>query len=324
MRDKLLLEQVLPSYVAGVKPNLQMYVSTITEVAHAGQIAAALAGKELEVVDILDVSGGCKLLLHGSAHSGSVKPALRQSAKDLTQDFFALSAAIGVDIALVDALPTPSLAQAGVLFMDMDSTLIQCECIDEIAGFLGVKDKVSAITQQAMEGKLDFSESLVARVQLLAGLDEQVLRQVYAQCICLTDGAEDLIQTVQQAGWKVGLVSGGFTFFTDLLQQRLKLDFSCANQLEMVGGKLTGRVLGAIVDANKKRELLLAQSQVWGIEMKQTMALGDGANDLPMLQAAGLGIAFHAKPKVRQLAPYALSVGGLNQALHLISPVEDA
>jgi phosphoserine phosphatase len=197
--------------------------------------------------------------------------------------------------------------------------LIQCECIDEIADFLGIKKDIAAITQQAMEGKLDFSESLIARVKLLAGLDEAVLKRVYDERIRLTLGAEELIETVHQAGWKVGLVSGGFTYFTSLLQARLGLDFVAANTLEIVDGKLTGRVLGDIVDAQVKKTLLKQQSEVWGIDLKASVALGDGANDLPMLETAGLGIAFHAKPKVRQLAPYALSHGGLNQTLHLLT-----
>ncbi len=289
-------------------PALLMYVSDLKRGGDVQALFAALFAKNLLVFEVRQVSGAVLLLLGGHA----------QSAQALTQHFHALAETINVDIAVVKQTPTPSLSQAGILFMDMDSTLIQCECIDEIAGFLGIKPQIAAITQQAMEGQLDFSESLLARVKLLAGLDASVLEQVYEQCICLTDGAENLIQTVQQAGWKVGLVSGGFTFFTNLLQQRLKLDFVCANTLEIIEGKLTGRVLGKIVDAEMKKSLLLSQSQHWGIDMAQTVALGDGANDLPMLQAAALGIAFHAKPKVRELAPYALSHGGLDQTLHLL------
>jgi len=131
-----------------------------------------------------------------------------------------------------------------------------------------------------------------------------------------------LIETVHKAGWKVGLVSGGFTYFTALLQQRLGLDFVAANTLEIVDGKLTGRVIGRIVDAQVKKELLKQQSEVWCIDLVHSMALGDGANDLPMLETAGVGIAFHAKPKVRELAPYVLSDGGLDQALHLLTPIE--
>jgi len=310
-----MLNMLLPQEkISATKPssatslmNMQLYIS------HAGQaqlvaLQKVLAELAIVVKDGWEVEGGVKLVVDGFA----------DGAQALTRQLHDISEQLGLDIACVDGKPTPSLAEKGVLFMDMDSTLIQCECIDEIADFLGIKDEISRITQQAMEGKLDFSESLLARVSLLKGLDESVLQQVYAERIRLTDGAEKLIQTVQQAGWKVGLVSGGFTYFTQLLQQRLKLDFVAANTLEIVGGKLTGQVLGDIVDANMKQKLLLSQCKAWGIDVANSMALGDGANDLPMLTTAGLGIAFHAKPKVRQLAPYALSHGGLDRALHLL------
>jgi len=211
----------------------------------------------------------------------------------------------------------PSLVQPGLLFMDMDSTLIQCECIDEIADFLGIKQQISEITARAMRGELDFSASLTERVQLLAGLDASVLEQVYIERIQLTEGAETLIQTVQQHGWKVGLVSGGFTYFTDKLESRLKLDFTRSNTLEIHRGKLTGSIVGDIVDAETKRRCLLEQADIYSIPMSQTVAIGDGANDLPMIQAAGMGIAFHAKPTVVEQSPFAFNEGGLDQALTL-------
>jgi len=203
--------------------------------------------------------------------------------------------------------------------MDMDSTLIQCECIDEIADFLGIKRQISEITERAMRGELDFSESLIERVQLLAGLDAAVLEQVYLERIQLTEGAETLIRTLQGHGWKIGLVSGGFTYFTDKFKARLNLDFTRSNVLEIHHGKLTGSVLGDIVDAETKRRCLLEQADIYSIPMSQTVAIGDGANDLPMIQAAGLGIAFHAKPKVVEQAPYAFNEGGLDQTLTLLN-----
>ncbi len=204
--------------------------------------------------------------------------------------------------------------------MDMDSTLIQCECIDEIADYLGIKQQISEITERAMRGELDFSESLIERVQLLAGLDAEVLEQVYVERIVLTEGAENLIRTLQSHGWKVGLVSGGFTYFTDKFKARLNLDFTRSNVLEIHHGKLTGSVLGDIVDAETKRRCLMEQADIYSIPMSQTVAIGDGANDLPMIHAAGLGIAFHAKPKVVEQAPYAFNEGGLDQALTLLAP----
>jgi len=212
----------------------------------------------------------------------------------------------------------PTLSEPGLLFMDMDSTLIQCECIDEIAGFLGIKAQISEITERAMRGELDFAASLTERVQLLSGLDAKVLDQVYEQCIELTPGAETLITTLKQYGWKTGLVSGGFTWFTDKLEKRLKLDFTRSNILEIMNNKLTGGIIGDIVDAQTKRRCLLEQADIYSIPMSQTVAIGDGANDLPMIQAAGLGIAFHAKPKVQKAAQYCINEGPLDQVLNFL------
>jgi len=213
----------------------------------------------------------------------------------------------------------PTLAEPGLLLMDMDSTLIQCECIDEIAGFLGIKSQISEITERAMRGELDFAASLTERVQLLSGLDASVLDRVYDECIELTEGAELLIATLKAHGWKVGVVSGGFTYFTDKLKQRLDLDFTRSNVLEIKHGKLTGGIIGDIVDAETKHRCLLEQAEIHSIPLHQTVAMGDGANDLPMIHAAGLGIAFHAKPTVVEQAPYAINEGGLDRALELFA-----
>jgi len=213
----------------------------------------------------------------------------------------------------------PTLAKPGLLFMDMDSTLIQCECIDEIGAFLGIKLQISAITERAMRGELDFAASLTERVQLLAGLDAEVLDRVYDDCIELTDGAEHLIATLKQHGWKVGLVSGGFTWFTDKLKTRLNLDFTLSNVLDIRDGKLTGSIIGDIVDAQAKKNALLSQAAAWSIPVSQTVAVGDGANDLPMIHAAGLGIAFHAKPVVAAEAACAIHEGCLDQVLECLN-----
>jgi len=214
----------------------------------------------------------------------------------------------------------PRLSEPGLLFMDMDSTLIQCECIDEIADFLDLKQAVAAITERAMQGELDFAASLTERVQLLSGLEESVLERVYSERVLLTDGVERLINTLKEHGWYVGVVSGGFTYFTERLKERLGLDFARANALEIHNGRLTGSVLGDIVDAETKRRCLIEQAAAFGIPMSQTVAIGDGANDLPMIGAAGLGIAFHAKPKVRAEAPASIDTGPIDQALELLRP----
>jgi phosphoserine phosphatase len=200
---------------------------------------------------------------------------------------------------------------------DMDSTLIQAEVIDELAKEAGVGEEVAAITEAAMRGELDFKQSLRKRLSLLEGLDESVLRTVAAR-LPLTEGAERLITTLKNVGYKIAILSGGFTYFGNILKERLGIDHVYANELEIVDGKLTGRALGEIVDAQKKAELLQAIADQEGISLQQVIAVGDGANDLPMLNLAGLGIAFHAKPKVKKGARQAISNLGLDSILYLI------
>ena len=200
---------------------------------------------------------------------------------------------------------------------DMDSTLIQTEVIDELAVAAGVGAEVSAITEAAMNGDLDFKQSLVRRVALLEGLDEKVLGEIAAR-LPLTSGAERLIRTLRSLGYRTAILSGGFSFFGNDLQRRLGIDFVYANELELKDGRLTGRVQGEIVDGARKAALLRELADQAGIRLEQTIAVGDGANDLPMLDAAGLGIAFHAKPKVRASAEQVISNLGLDGILYLI------
>jgi len=202
--------------------------------------------------------------------------------------------------------------------MDMDSTLITIECIDEIADMIGIKPEVAAITEAAMRGEIVFAESLTRRVALLAGLDATALERVYEERLRLTPGAETLISTLQQRGIKILLVSGGFTFFTERLQSKLNLDYSAANTLEIIDGKLTGRVLGNILDAQGKADRLNQTRDQLGLTQKQVIAIGDGANDLLMMGQAGVSIAYHAKPIVRQQASYALNYNDLSGVLPLL------
>ncbi len=206
----------------------------------------------------------------------------------------------------------------GLVVMDMDSTLISIECIDEIADMQGLKPQVSAITESAMRGEIDFAESLRRRVALLEGLDEHALQRVYDERLRLNPGAEAMLAALKQLGIKTLLVSGGFTFFTTRLQARLGLDFAHANTLEIVNGKLTGRVLGAVLDAQAKADWLLRTRDELGLRPHQVIAMGDGANDLKMMGQAGISIAYHAKPIVRSQASFSFNFVGLDGLLNLL------
>ncbi|MDP1928103.1 MAG: phosphoserine phosphatase SerB [Thiobacillus sp.] len=209
----------------------------------------------------------------------------------------------------------------GLLVMDMDSTLITIECIDEIADMQGLKPQVSAITEAAMRGEIDFSESLRRRVSLLAGLDESALQRVYDERLQLSPGAEALLATARAAGIKILLVSGGFSFFTERLKARLGLDYTAANTLEIIDGKLNGCVLGDIVDAQAKANWLNQVRRELGLLRDQVIAVGDGANDLKMMAEAGLSIAYRAKPVVRAQASQALNQVGLDGVIPLLGNV---
>ncbi len=209
------------------------------------------------------------------------------------------------------------LSDFGLIVMDMDSTLITIECIDEIADMLGIKPQVATITESAMRGEIDFSESLKRRVALLAGLEEAALGRVYDERLKLSPGAEILLEKLKSLQIKTLLVSGGFTFFTDRLKERLKLDFAASNTLEIAAGRLTGRVLGEIVDAKGKADWLNRVRESLNLEKEAVIAIGDGANDLRMLAEAGVGIAYHAKPVVREKAAYSLNYAGLDGLLNL-------
>lgn len=204
-----------------------------------------------------------------------------------------------------------------LLAMDMDSTLITIECIDEIGALYGLKEKISAITAATMRGELEFTHSLQRRVALLAGLEASALERVYNERLQLSPGAEALIERCKTARVKVLLVSGGFTFFTERLKARLGLDFAHANTLEVQGGRLTGALAGEIVDPAAKARILRETVAKLGAAREQVVAIGDGANDLPMIAEAGVSIAYRARPIVRENATYALDFSGLDGVLNL-------
>lgn len=255
------------------------------------RLATLAAARERE-----DVDAGLTRL-HGA------DPASRAAVADA-------AAALRVDVAWVER--ERRFADFGLVVSDMDSTLITIECIDEIAAMQGIKDQVAAITARAMQGELDFAQSLRERVALLAGLPERALEDVWRQRLQLSPGARELVAACQENGVRFMLVSGGFTFFTDRLQAELGLDWAYANRLEVVNGHLTGRVDSDIVDAEAKRRLLMDKRQQLGLDADRVIAIGDGANDLPMLAEAGVGIATHAKPRVRAAADVAIDHCGLD------------
>jgi phosphoserine phosphatase len=209
------------------------------------------------------------------------------------------------------------LSDFKLLVMDMDSTLITIECIDEIADMHGLKNEVAAITEAAMRGELDFRESLTQRVALLKGLEATALQQVFDERLLLSLGAKELLTGAQAAGLRTVLVSGGFTFFTDRLRQQLTFDIARANELEIKDDKLTGRVIGPIIDASEKRHTVEMQAQALGVPTTAAIVMGDGANDLEMMSVAGLSVAFRAKPIVRSQADVALNFVGLDGVLHM-------
>ncbi|WP_153132797.1 phosphoserine phosphatase SerB [Dechloromonas hortensis] len=220
-----------------------------------------------------------------------------------------------LDWAFVDA--GRKLSDFGLICFDMDSTLITIECIDELADFAGKKEEVSSVTEAAMRGEIDYRESLRRRLALLAGLDARVLARVYGERLLLSHGARELLEAAQNAGLRTAILSGGFTYFTERLRIELGFDFATSNELEISGGKLTGKVVGDIVDASAKAHHLARLTDELGLKKEQVIACGDGANDLMMMAQAGLSVAFHAKPATRAKADVAINFGGLDSLLNL-------
>lgn len=229
--------------------------------------------------------------------------------------FIKIAAEEGFDISLQE--DTMYRRCRRLICFDMDSTLIQTECIDQLAEKAGVGDKVREITERAMRGEIDFRESFTERVALLKGLDASVMQEV-AENLPITEGVGRMMEVLKRTGYKTAILSGGFTFFGDYLKRKFGFDYVYANELEIEDGKLTGRFVGEVVDGRRKAELLKLIAQVENVNIAQTIAVGDGANDLPMLSAAGLGIAFHAKPKVKESARQSISTIGIDGVLYFL------
>ncbi len=282
------------------------------------KISSIIADNGLNIDSITRLSGRVHLNRPETRKKACVKFSFRGDPPDkdeMKSDLLQTANDLGIDIALQE--DNIYRGNRRLVAFDMDSTLIEIEVIDELAKAAGVGDRVSAITEQAMRGEFDFSESLIQRVKLLEGLDESRLIEI-AERLPLTEGAERLIGILKKLNYSTAIISGGFTFFGDVLKKRLGIDYVYANQLEIDNGKLTGRVQGEIVDGKMKARLLEKIAAKENITLEQVIAVGDGANDLPMLSKAGLGIAFRAKPIVKESAEQAISKFGLDGILYLI------
>ncbi len=281
-------------------------------------VSREVSRQGLNIQDITRLTGRIALDQADDVGQACIELTLRGQPTDdaaLRQAFLDISARFDIDVAF--QLDTVYRRNRRLVCFDMDSTLIETEVIDELARAAGVGDQVADITERAMAGELDFQASFRERLALLKGLDESVLAGI-AERLPLTEGAERLIRTLKAYGFKTAILSGGFNYFGEHIQRKLGIDYVFANELDFVDGKLTGQVKGTIVDGTRKAQLLRELAQREGIRLEQTIAVGDGANDLPMLSEAGLGIAFRAKPLVRESARHSISTLGLDGVLYLL------
>ena len=287
----------------------------------ARQIAGVtriVADQDMNIDDIKRLTGRIPLDENARTPKASVEFSVRGTPRDkerMKADFMKLSAEQEMDISFQEESMYRRMRR--LICFDMDSTLIKTEVIDELAMRAGVGEQVKAITESAMRGEIDFCESFRQRCALLKGLDVSVMQEI-AENLPITEGVDRLMRILKKVGFKIAILSGGFTYFGNYLKQKYNIDYVYANELEVENGKLTGRYVGDIVDGKRKAELLRLIAQVENVDIRQTVAVGDGANDLPMISIAGLGIAFHAKPKVKATAKQSISTIGLDGILYFL------
>lgn len=281
-------------------------------------VSRIVAEQDMNIDDIKRLTGRIPLDENARTPKASVEFSVRGTPRDkerMKADFMKLSAEQVMDISFQEDSMYRRMRR--LICFDMDSTLIQTEVIDELAVRAGVGDEVKAITEAAMRGEIDFCESFRQRCSLLKGLDVSVMQEI-SENLPITEGVDRLMCILKKVGFKIAILSGGFNYFGNYLKQKYNIDYVYANELEIENGKLTGNYVGDIVDGKRKAELLRLIAQVENVDIRQTVAVGDGANDLPMISIAGLGIAFHAKPKVKATAKQSISTIGLDGILYFL------
>ena len=320
IRFNPITEQEYSKWV-GMQGKNRYIITILSRKLTAKQIAGVsriVAEQDMNIDDIKRLTGRIPLDENARTPKASVEFSVRGTPKNkecMKAEFMKLSTELEMDISFQEDSMYRRMRR--LICFDMDSTLIETEVIDELAIRAGVGDQVKAITEAAMRGEIDFCESFRQRCALLKGLDVSVMQEI-AENLPITEGVDRLMRILKKVGFKIAILSGGFTYFGNFLKQKYNIDYVYANELEIENGKLTGNHVGDIVDGKRKAELLRLIAQVENVDIRQTVAVGDGANDLPMISIAGLGIAFHAKPKVKATAKQSISTIGLDGILFFL------
>ena len=320
IRFNPITEQEYSKWV-GMQGKNRYIITILSRKLTAKQIAGVsriVAEQDMNIDDIKRLTGRIPLDENARTPKASVEFSVRGTPKNkecMKAEFMKLSTELEMDISFQEDSMYRRMRR--LICFDMDSTLIETEVIDELAIRAGVGDQVKAITEAAMRGEIDFCESFRQRCALLKGLDVSVMQEI-AENLPITEGVDRLMRILKKVGFKIAILSGGFTYFGNFLKQKYNIDYLYANELEIENGKLTGNHVGDIVDGKRKAELLRLIAQVENVDIRQTVAVGDGANDLPMISIAGLGIAFHAKPKVKATAKQSISTIGLDGILYFL------